>query len=161
MGVPLPAVLDTLLIGVAIESPSSAYTAAALALLGSMAGNIVLFRAARMGGRRFLNTEAPEGKRQKFRRWFQRYGLLTIFIPGVTPFAPLPLKVFVISAGAMRTSFPRFVAVIFAARVIRYAGVVYLGLRLRNDAAGFLNDNRWNITVILLLIALVLAAVVK
>ena len=33
MGVPLPAVLDTLLIGIAIESPESAYTAAALALL--------------------------------------------------------------------------------------------------------------------------------
>jgi len=161
MGVPLPAVLDTLLIGISIESPDRAYLAATLALLGSMAGNIVLFRAAHLGGRRFVNAETPEGKRQKFRRWFQRYGLLTIFIPGVTPFAPLPLKVFVISAGAMHTSFPRFVAVIFAARVLRYAGVAYLGIRLRHDAAGFLNDNRWNITMILLLIALVLGAIVK
>jgi membrane protein DedA with SNARE-associated domain len=161
MGVPLPAVLDTLLIGIAIESPERAYTAAALALLGSMAGNIILFRTAHLGGRRFVTAETPEGKRQKFRRWFHRYGLLTIFIPGVTPFAPLPLKVFVISAGAMHTSFSRFVAVIFAARVLRYAGVAYLGIRLRQDAAGFLNDNRWNITVILLLTALVLAAIVK
>jgi membrane protein DedA with SNARE-associated domain len=161
MGVPLPGLLDTLLIGIAIESPERAYTAAALALLGSMAGNIFLFRAARLGGRRFVNAETPEGKRQKFRRWFQRYGLLTIFIPGVTPFAPLPLKVFVVSAGAMHTSFPRFVGTILAARILRYGGVAYLGIRLRHDAAGFLNDNRWNITGILLLIALVLAAIVK
>jgi membrane protein DedA with SNARE-associated domain len=161
MGVPLPAVLDTLLIGIAIESPDRAYLAAGLALLGSLGGNIFLFRAAAFGERRFLNTETPEGKRQKFRRWFQRYGLLTIFIPAVTPFAPLPLKVFVISAGAMRTSFVRFVAVIFAARVLRYAGVAYLGIRLRHNAAGFLSDNRWNITIGLLLVALVLAAVVK
>src|SRR4051812_12121414 len=101
MGVPLPAVLDTLLIGVAIESPGSAFTAAALALLGSVAGNVFLSRPARRGGRRFLNPEPPEGKPKKSRGCFQRYGLLTVFFPAVTPFAPLPLKVFVISAGAM------------------------------------------------------------
>src|SRR5437868_2151834 len=145
MGVPLPAVLDTLLIGVAIESPGSAYTAAALALLGSMGGNIFLFRAARLGGRRFLNTEAPEGKRQKFRRWFQRYGLLTVFIPAVTPFAPLPLKVFVVSAGAMHTPLARFLVVVVVARVIRYYGEAYLGIRLGEAAHGFLRRNGWNI----------------
>ena len=61
----------------------------------------------------------------------------------------------------MHTSLPRFVGTILAARVLRYSGVAYLGIRLRNNAAGFLNDNRWNITGILLLIALVLAAIFK
>src|SRR5262249_23676014 len=79
MGVPMPAVLDTLVIGLAIQSPDRAYLAAALALMGSLVGNIFLFHTARLGGRRFLNREAPEGNRQKFRLWFQRYGLLTVF----------------------------------------------------------------------------------
>src|SRR5689334_6957407 len=123
MGIPLPAILDTLLIGVAIEAPERGYLAAALATVASLAGNILLFRAARLGGQRFLNKESPGGKGERFRLWFQRYGLLTVFIPAVTPFAPLPLKVFVISAGALRSSMARFLAAIFAARVIRFFGV--------------------------------------
>src|SRR5438270_13685361 len=123
MGVPLPAVLDTLLITLAIETPEHAYLAAALATVGSLGGNMFLFRAARLGGRRFLAEEAPESRRAKFQRWFQRYGLLTVFIPAVTPFAPLPLKVFVLSAVAMGTSFTRFLPVIVSAPLLRYLGL--------------------------------------
>jgi len=33
------------------------------------------------------------------KRWFNRYGMLTVFIPAVTPVLPLPLKVFVVFGG--------------------------------------------------------------
>jgi membrane protein DedA with SNARE-associated domain len=61
------------------------------------------------------------------------------------PFVPLPLKVFVISAGAFRTSFPAFLAVITAARAIRYFGLAYLALQLGADAKGFFTRNGWTI----------------
>jgi len=59
----------------------------------------------------------------------------------VAPFIPLPLKVFVISAGALRTPFARFLAVILVARVIRFFGEAWLGLQLGRDAQGFLIRN--------------------
>ena len=103
LGVPLVGGVDALLLYLSVKTPSVAYIAATTAIAGSILGNLILFRTARYGVRRFASEEVPDGKRQKFRIWFQRYGLLTVFIPAVTPFVPLPLKVFVISAGAMHT----------------------------------------------------------
>ena len=87
--------------------------------------------------------------------------MLTVFIPAVTPFVPLPLKVFVVSAGAMHTPLARFLVVVVVARVIRYYGEAYLGIRLGEDAHGFLTRNGWNIAGIAVATALVLVGLVR
>ena len=161
MGIPLPAVLDFYLLGVAIKAPQLAYVAAAMAVIGSVGGNYALFHAARYGGNRFLKPEAPQSRRGKFRIWFTRYGLLTVFIPAVVPFFPLPLKVFVISAGAMKTPASRFLAVILLARLMRYFGMVWLATRLGEDAHGFLAHNAWNMAAVLITMGLALVLVIK
>jgi membrane protein YqaA with SNARE-associated domain len=161
LGVPLVGGVDALVIYLSVKTPHVAYLAATTATLGSLLGNLLLFRGARYGVRRFASEEAPEGKRQKFRLWFQRYGLLTVFIPAVTPFVPLPLKVFVISAGAMHTPVGRFLGVIVFARVIRYYGEAYLGIRLGEDAHGFLTRNGWNIAGIAVATALVMVGLIR
>ncbi|MCE5310716.1 MAG: VTT domain-containing protein [Acidobacteriales bacterium] len=160
-GVPLPTVLDAWLVIIATQRPQSAYFSAAMGVFGSMAGNYALFRAARYGGTRFFKTETTSNKSEKFRLWFSRYGLITVFVPAVVPFIPLPLKVFVISAGAMRTPTARFLSVIFVARVIRYFGETYVGIRLGQDAVGFLTRNAWNIAGVVLVIVLIFVAMVK
>src|SRR5262245_18825683 len=144
VGVPLPAAIDALVLGVAAssaQSPQTAYLTALLAVLGSLGGNIALFHAARHGGKLMQANEPAPGKRRRFRQWFHRYGLLTVFIPAVVPLAPLPLKVFVISAGALHTPFLRFLITILVARVLRYFALAYLGLQLGLDAQGFLIRN--------------------
>jgi membrane protein YqaA with SNARE-associated domain len=161
LGVPLVGGVDALMIYLAVKTPHMAYIAATTATAGSILGNLLLFRTARYGVRRFARDEVPDGKRQKFRIWFQRYGLLTVFIPAVTPFVPLPLKVFVISAGAMHTSVSRFLAVVLLARVIRYFGEAYLGIRLGEDAHGFLLHNGWNIAGIAVAMVLVLVGLIR
>ncbi len=45
-----------------------------------MAGNYILFAIARKGGRAYLDARTKAGRAAKFREWFQRYGLLTVFI---------------------------------------------------------------------------------
>jgi membrane protein YqaA with SNARE-associated domain len=155
MGIPLPAV-DFLLIGIGVDSvhrPGVVYFAAAMAIAGSLIGNAILFQAALHGRRLFSKTETDPGK---FQEWFQRYGLLTVFVPALVPFVPLPLKVFVISAGAFRTPFPTFMAVIAAARIIRYFGVAYLALQLGADARGFLSHNAWTIVGGVIVVAFLL-----
>jgi len=161
LGVPLVGGVDFLLLYVAVNTPRMAYLAATTATVGSILGNLLLFLGARYGVRRFAGEEALDGKRQKFRLWFQRYGLLTVFIPAVTPIVPLPLKVFVISAGAMHTPVSRFLGVVLLARVMRYYGEAYLGIRLGEDARGFLTRNGWNIAGIALAMALVLVGLIR
>ena len=161
MGVPLPAAIYVLMLGVAIETPQRAYFTALMAVLGSTAGNMILFQLARSGGRRFMKADPPPGKRQTFQRWFNRYGLLTVFIPAVVPFLPLPLKVFVLSAGAMHTHAGKFLAVILTARIIRYFGEAYLGIRLGGGAQFFLRQNAWTIVGVALAIALAAVALIK
>jgi membrane protein DedA with SNARE-associated domain len=192
-GVPLPGAMDVSLVYVAWHSPHVAYWTALMAVLGSLCGNVGLFLASRHGVRRLvkpaepgkpqrfrkwfdrygLNTvfipalngvrrlvKAPEpGKPQRFREWFDRYGLITVFIPALIPI-PLPMKPFVISAGVMRTPFSQFFAVVAAARLIRYFGEAYLGVRMGQDAQGFLMRNGWTLTAVALALGFVLFALV-
>jgi len=143
LGIPLPATMDALLVLVAVKAPHRAYFTALMAVLGTAAGSITLFWAVRHGRRLFLKSEPSPGKRRRFVRWFDRYGMLTVFIPAVTPVLPLPLKVFVVSAGALKTPFSKFLAVILLARVIRYFGEAYLGIELGADAQTFLARHVW------------------
>src|ERR1035437_9618873 len=148
VAVPLPGGIDGLLIWLAagsVKAPHHAYFAALMAIIGSTGGNLALFYAARRGASWLKRSEPPPGKRQRFREWFSRYGLLTVFVPALTPVPPLPLKLFVITAGALRTSRTRFLAAIVLARSIRFFGEVYLGLALGKDAQGFLTRHGWTL----------------
>jgi membrane protein YqaA with SNARE-associated domain len=143
LGIPLPAAMDFLMVTTAVAEPQKAYFAAFMAVMGSTSGNIALFLAARHGSRWLIKGGVPTNKGQKFQRWFERYGLLTVFVPAVTPVVPFPLKVFVISAGALRTRFSKFLLVVLVARMIRYFGEAYLGLHLGKHAEEFLRRNAW------------------
>jgi membrane protein YqaA with SNARE-associated domain len=164
MGVPLPAVLDGLILGVAADSvrrPHIAWLTALLAVTGSVGGNILLFTGARHGHRAFRRKAASEAVPGRFQKWFHRYGLVTVFIPAVTPVPPMPLKFFVISAGVFRTPFYRFLAIIVAARAIRFFGEAWLGLQLGLDAQGFLIRNGWRLAGGFLLLAFALVLVLR
>jgi membrane protein DedA with SNARE-associated domain len=163
-GIPIPSGVDALVVTVAassVKAPQLAYFTALLAVLGSAAGNVALFMAARHGRRLFSKSDPPPGKRQRFQQWFQRYGLLSVFVPAVTPVVPFPLKVFVASAGALHTPFSRFLTVILMARIIRYFGEAWLGIQLGEDAKGFLIRNGWTIAGVALAATLALVFVVR
>jgi membrane protein YqaA with SNARE-associated domain len=145
--------MDALLILVAVKAPQRAYFTALMAVLGTAGGSITLFLAVRHGRRLFLKGEPPPGRRQRFERWFDRYGMLTVFIPAVVPVLPLPLKVFVVSAAALKTPFSKFLTVILLARVIRYFGEAYLGIQLGEDAQTFLARHIWMILGVVLALA--------
>src|ERR1035438_6097508 len=117
-GIPVASGMDALAILVAAKAPSRALFAASMGVLGSLIGNLVLFLGARAGARRFVKVAPLPGDKQRFREWFERYGLLTIFIPAMLPI-PLPLKVFVISAAVVGTPLRTFVFVIVLGRSIR------------------------------------------
>ncbi|PWU07845.1 MAG: hypothetical protein C5B51_08965 [Terriglobia bacterium] len=152
IGVPLPATIDALLILIAAKAPGQAYYAASLAVLGSLAGNLALFQTARYSGQRAGRDSEPD-KPSKLSAWLRRYGLITVFVPAATPILPLPLKVFVVSAGALRTPLSKFLVVILAGRILRYFGEAFLGARLGAGAQGFLQHNKWTLLTIPIAVA--------
>ncbi len=140
-GVPLPASVDVLLIAVAAVSPGQALVSAGLSVLGSAIGSRFLFRVARKGGQMYLEHHASSPRALRFRAWFGRFGLLTVFVPALAPIIPLPLKVFVLSAGAFGVGPLRFLAVVIVARVLRYFGLAWLGMRLGEAAWPWLQSH--------------------
>jgi membrane protein DedA with SNARE-associated domain len=145
-GIPVAVGIDALVILVAAQAPGRAWLAVTMAVLGSMAGNILLFLAARKGGSRFVEAAPTPGKPRRFRQWFNRYGLVTVFIPALVPI-PLPLKVFVITAGVLHTPLGEFVLVVLAARVLRYGGEAWLGYKLGQNSVAYLTQHVWEMTI--------------
>jgi membrane protein YqaA with SNARE-associated domain len=140
-GIPIPNGLDLLVVLLSVKEPASAPLWAALAVLGSSTGNLVLFYLSRKGGQRLLKAETPEGYRKRFRLWFNRYGLVTVFIPALIPI-PMPLKFFVVSSGMLGISWIYFLGIVLLARSLRYGGEAYLGVQLGEHSTQYLNDHK-------------------
>lgn len=137
--------VDALIVLLAVMSPMQAYLAAGAAIAGSLIGSLVLFLIARKGGEAYhrRHTSSPRG--EKLRAWFHEYGLLTVFVPAFVPIIPLPLKVFIISAGALEESPITFSIVLLAARIPRYLFLAWLGTRLGSNTIPFLRQHIWEL----------------
>lgn len=134
-----------MLILISAKNPAVAWLCAAMAVAGSMVGSTILFSAARSGSGRFAKQPEPGSRAARFRNWFRRYGLVTVFIPALIPI-PMPLKLFVVSAGVLGTPLAEFGAVVVVARILRYFGEVWLGIQLGNESATFLKTHVWHFT---------------
>jgi membrane protein YqaA with SNARE-associated domain len=160
IGVPLPAGVDALVLTVSALDGDSAYFSAFLATIGSLAGSIVLFLIARKGGEKYLDPYTSSGRGARFKHWFQRYGLVTVFIPAFLPI-PMPMKVFVLSAGALGIRLDKFIVVLIAARVPRYFGLAYLGTKLGDESMSFLRQHVWTLLGASVILFLILFLIVR
>jgi membrane protein YqaA with SNARE-associated domain len=143
------------------RAPAGAWTYAAVAVLGSVAGNLVLFFLARRGGEFYLRKRASNPRSQRFRRWFDKYGLLTVFTSALVPLPVMPMKIFVLSAGALGSPPLRFLAVFIAGRVPRYFGLAYLGTQMGTGAMAYLKSHALHLTLIAIALFLFLMALIK
>jgi membrane protein YqaA with SNARE-associated domain len=158
-GVPLVGGVDALVVVVAAANHGAAWMAAGAAVIGSMLGSFALFYLARKGGEAYLARYTSEGRGARFKAWFERYGLVTVFIPAASPI-PMPMKVFVLSAGAMEISPVSFGAVLLVARIPRYFLIAWLGTRLGAQTLPFLSAYTKEHAVAIVLVALVLCVLV-
>lgn len=136
-GIPLAVGVDALVILLAAKDPAKAVLGVCCATVGSLAGSLALFYAARKGGERFLKKEAPAEQQGHFRKWFGRYGLVTVFIPALVPI-PMPMKFFVACAGVLGARPIVFTVVVLLARILRYGGEAYLGVQLGEHSTRYL-----------------------
>lgn len=160
-GIPVPGAVDALLLLLSAKSPELALLCSALAVLGSLAGTMFLFWLSRRGGEAYLARHTMTARGMKMRQWFQHYGLLTVFIGAISPVF-LPLKLFVICAGALGVRPLPFALTVVAARLPRYLAMAYLGAHLGHEGAGvYLKAHAWHIGGILAALFAVLFGAVK
>jgi membrane protein YqaA with SNARE-associated domain len=160
-GVPVPVGVDALVLTVAAWNVTAGYFGATLAVIGSLIGSLFLFYLGRKGGEAYLDQRTQRGWPKRFRRWFHHYGGLTIFIPVLVP-VPLPVKVFVLSAGALGMRRSRFVLLMAVARTIRYFGLAYVGTQMGPERPMlYIRSHVWEMIAGTVLLFLVSYALVK
>lgn len=155
-GIPAVGGVDVLLITVAATSPRLAYVSAICAIVGSLVGSVVLFGIARKGGEVFLQKYIERGVGKRLHAWFERYGLVTVFVPAASPL-PMPMKIPVFCAGALEVSWSSFLVVVATARAIRYFALAWLALRYGVMTLTYLKHH-W-VAVLLVALGLAVAAV--
>jgi membrane protein YqaA with SNARE-associated domain len=159
-GVPVVGGVDALLIAVATNKPEQAYWAAALAVIGSLAGSLVLFFVARKGGEVLLMRHVTSKTGARMHLWFQRWGLATVFVPALSPI-PLPMKIPVFCAGALQVHLLYFVIVVVTARTVRYFGLAYLGIHFGTQTLQYMKTHGWEVALGALGLAALLTAALR
>lgn len=147
-GVPNPSGTDVLLLLVTIARPDDAILCASLGILGSLLGSLLFYQIIRTGGQKFLDRYTTIGRGARFRAWFHRYGMMTVFIAALLPIPFLPLKALAACGCAMGVSRSRFMLVTAAARVPRYAGLAYLGAQLGENSTAWIRSHTWHMTIL-------------
>jgi membrane protein YqaA with SNARE-associated domain len=161
LGIPNPGGTDFLLLFMAAARPESAVLSALYAVAGSLLGSLFFFEVLHRGGEKLLAKYTSSGRSQRFRAWFLRYGLITVFIPALLPIPILPLKIFAACAVALGVSRARFLLVLFAARVPRYLALAYLGAKLGEDSGTWLRAHMWNLLGVAALLTIALSLLAR
>jgi membrane protein YqaA with SNARE-associated domain len=146
-GVPLPGGVDLVVMLLSWQRPSLFFPIAIAAALGSTAGCLVLYRIARTGGDAMM-SRFPVEKQEWVKEKVRRNDTLAVLVAMLGP-PPFPTKLFILVAGVVRMDWRRFVAAVFAGRLVRFLGEAYLAVKLGDRAADTLKSHYPSIAVAL------------
>ena len=138
-GVPLPGGADLVVMLLSWQRPAHLFLIAVVAALGSVLGSLVLYHIARTKGDAMM-SRFPKDKQDRVKEKFRRNDILALLVAMLGP-PPLPTKFFVLVAGVVRMDWRRFVATVFAGRLIRFLGEAYLAVKLGDRAAETLKEH--------------------
>ena len=151
-GLPVVGGVDLLLVNVATTSPRTAYLAAACAVAGSLIGSSILFAIARKGGELMLSRQLQTPRGARMHQWFERYGMVTVFVPALSPL-PLPMKIPVFCAGALKVRWSFFLGVLLAARTLRYFALAFFAARYGTQTLLYLRTHLLSVAIFALTLA--------
>jgi undecaprenyl-diphosphatase len=142
----LPEINDILILYFCTRFKEYAYFYALMAMLGSTAGCSVLYWVGKWKGYGFLERKYSQTKLKSALRIFQRYGVFAVIGPALMP-PPFPFKIFVLSAGILGLSFPRFLAAVLFGRGFRYFFEATLAIRYGDRALAYIEANYAQVAV--------------
>jgi membrane protein YqaA with SNARE-associated domain len=154
--VPFPGINDLALIVLASQHPARAPFYALMSTVGSLLGCYVMYGIAR-GAKKLAESRSPSTKGNSARRWLERNDFVAMLVMCLLP-PPAPLKVFVITAGALRMNALNFGVALLLGRSLRFAAEAWLGVRYGAQAEAYVKKNLgWaSLVTILIVIGLTL-----
>ena len=124
---PLPHAIDLWVITLCIRNPEAMLLYASVATVGSVAGCLILYYAARRGGHVAAERKVGKQRMSRIRNWFEKYEFLTVLVPAIMP-PPTPFKAFIITAGVVEVRVGKFLLALFIGRTIRYFSEAFLAV---------------------------------
>jgi membrane protein YqaA with SNARE-associated domain len=115
----LPEVNDILIVVMVTKRPSYLWYYAAMATAGSIAGSLLVYYVGRKGGEALLRKRFKPAQIDRMQAAFRRYGAAAVIVPAMLP-PPVPLKLFVLGAGAAGMRAGAFAWSIGIGRGLRY-----------------------------------------
>ncbi len=152
----LPNATDVLIMYLTIQQPALWWYYAAVATAGAVVGSLPLYLLARRGGEAFLTRRMSGRRSASAVNWYRRSAFSAVALPAFLP-PPMPLKIFVLLAGATALAPWRLVAALALGRGTRHAIEASLAMWYRDDAVSVLN--RYGAGGALVLMAVAAAAV--
>jgi membrane protein YqaA with SNARE-associated domain len=141
-----PIINDLLLIQLSMQRHERMPLYALMAAVGSVAGCVLLYFLARLGGEAYFHRKAG-ARAYAIRHWVERNGFGGMLIAALLP-PPTPFKIFVFAAGAFEAPVLGFTTAITIARLFRYFGVGYLAVRYGADAMPYLGSHKLPFTAL-------------
>jgi membrane protein YqaA with SNARE-associated domain len=136
----LPQINDLLLVWMVTRHPQLMPYYALMAVLGSIAGCLVMYYIGRKGGDALMKKHFSGPSSLRHMALFQRYGVLAVLVPSLLP-PPAPFKIFVILAGVARIPVLKFCAAIAIGRGIRYFGEGLLAVWFGQQAMAYVAEH--------------------
>jgi membrane protein YqaA with SNARE-associated domain len=144
----LPIANDIVVIQLSIRHKAGMPFYALMALLGSIAGCLVLYFLARKGGEAYFRRRAG-ARAERVRKWVERNAFLSIAIPSILP-PPMPFKAFVLAAGVFQMPLRTFLLALVTGRGLRYFAEGFLAVRYGEEAIEMLKRHPVGFSVAML-----------
>lgn len=136
----LPEINDILVVLMVTRTPSLLVYYAAMATLGSVVGCLGVYFVARKGGEVLLRRKFRSEKVDRALAAFNRYGVAAVIVPAMLP-PPVPLKLFVVTAGFAGMNATRLAVSVAIGRGLRYFALGALAYHFGEPALAYMRSN--------------------
>ncbi len=156
---PIPGLTDLMIVVLAAQ-PSNLFLLVGAATVGSFLGGAFSYQAGNSGGMGFLEKHVPPRIFKQVCNWMQTHAILSVALPAILP-PPMPLSPFVLAAGALKMSRPRFLTTFTLSRLLRHAIAAALGVYYGPHVLRFWNHftRKWEVPILISIWAIILLSV--
>jgi membrane protein YqaA with SNARE-associated domain len=137
---PLPGITDVLFVVTVVRTPGLMLAYVAITVVGSVAGCLVLHYLGKKGGEALVRKRFTGEKIERAMATLQRNGVMAVLVPSLLP-PPAPFKLFVLLAGVVCISAPKFAVAIAIGRGIRYLALGILAVKYGDRAMAYMREN--------------------
>ncbi len=134
--IPAPGSFDALLIVLSAAHRDLWWYYALMATAGSVFGAWPSFQLGRRGGEEAIEKRLGARRSKKIFAAFQRWGFWSMLVGALAP-PPMPASAFILTAGALRYPWPRFLLAWTIGRLLRFGLVAWITYRYGSHIFGW------------------------